>query len=230
MAILEEHQREVESRVKSWEVQGLSFPCPLNACGTAPNSLLRACSSLWRSKLLPSVQLKRLRMAKEISPRKNITSFANSTATSSHPHRHGEEHQSVSSPHSPSIPVHRTKHRTKPHHPHPTRETSQKLLLLATTPISTETRLCGVSCASFRSSPLPTLTPTRVKCSIIDSYKNKLVLVCDLSFLAPQFLPALSLHLPRKHLQEWPIQGAQQCNSSPPNDSWVLLWLYLFSK
>lgn len=71
--MLEEHHQEVESWVKSGEVQGLSFPCPLNACGTArpkARPLLRACSSAWRSELLPSAQPKWLRMAKEISPRK----------------------------------------------------------------------------------------------------------------------------------------------------------------
>lgn len=71
--MLEEHHQEVESWVKSGEVQGLSFPCPLNACGTArpkARPLLRACSSAWRSELLPSAQPKWLRMAKEILPRK----------------------------------------------------------------------------------------------------------------------------------------------------------------
>lgn len=73
MTMLEEHHQEVESWVKSGEVQDLSFPCPLNACETAwpkARPLLRACSSPWRSKLLPSAQPKR--MAKEISPRKKV--------------------------------------------------------------------------------------------------------------------------------------------------------------
>lgn len=35
--MFEEYQPEEESWVKSGEVQGLSFPCPLKACGTTPN-------------------------------------------------------------------------------------------------------------------------------------------------------------------------------------------------
>lgn len=102
MTILEEHQWEVESWVKSCEVEGVSFPCPLNACGAAPSipwpkagPLLRACSSLWRSKLFPSAQPKWLQLARDFTKEKR-SGFANSTATSSPPHRHGEEHQSAS--------------------------------------------------------------------------------------------------------------------------------------
>lgn len=74
---------------------------------------------------------------KEISPRKNI--LANFTATSSPPHQHRRATLECFFPYSPSIPIHRTKHSPLPSHPHPTRETSQRRLLLAATPISTET-------------------------------------------------------------------------------------------
>lgn len=102
--------------------------------------LLRACSSAWRSELLPSAQPKWLWTAKEISPAEKLLALP---IPLPRPHLHtgmGEEHYSASSPDSPTIPVHRTKHSALPHHPHPTRETSQRLLL-ATTPIFTETWL-----------------------------------------------------------------------------------------
>lgn len=44
------------------------------------------------------------------------------------------------------------------------------------------------------------------------------MVLCDLPFLAPQFLPALSLHLPRKwRLREWPIQGARTAMQLQPS-------------
>lgn len=228
--------RKLGKKLRSW---GVSFPCPLNAWGLLPalpwpkaGPLLRACSSLWRSKLLPSAQPKWLQMAGDFTKEK-CSSFAYSTATSSPPHRHGEEHQSASSPGSPSIPVHRTKLRLLPHHPHPTREPGQRLLLLATTPISAETWLFGAFDASFPSSPLPTLTSTRVKCSIINPCKNKLVLE-QWPFVIYPFLPhnfCQRCHCTSQgNIYKVTNPRSPHRNFSPPHDSWALLWLCLFSK
>lgn len=236
--MLEEHWHwEVESWVKSWEVQGLFSPCPLNAWGTAPNTpwpkarpLLRACSSTSRSELLPSAQPKRATNGKRDFTKEKSTSFANSTATASPPQRLGREHLSASSP---SISIHKTKYSPLPHQPRPTGQTSQRLLLLATTPISIVTWLCGASDASFLSSPLPTLHPTGVKCCIINPCKSRLVLEQRSFVICPFLAHSFCQHCHCTSRGNVSQSGQSKvptkyCNSSPPNDSWALLWVCIY--
>lgn len=223
--MLEEHHQEVESWVKSGEVQGLSFPCPLNACGTArpkARPLLRACSSPWRSELLPSAQPKWLRMAKEISPRKKHN-FANSTATSSPPHRHGRATLECFLPWQPlhSYPQGQAQSLDSPSPRHEGDKSETAPAAYNTLQqLTTETWLCAAFGASFPSSPLPTPTPTWVKCGIINPSQNELVLE-QWSFVIHPFLPhhfCQRCHCTSQgntHESDWSKVPTQQWNSSP---------------
>lgn len=232
MTKLEEHHQEVESWVKSGEVQGLSFPCPLDACGTAwpkARPLLRACSSPWRSKLLPCAQPKWLQMAKEISPRKKVQLCQL--------HCHGlTSTQAWESNTRVLLPLTAPPFLSTGPSTVPTPQGRQA----ETAPAGYNTHLywnltlwCLWCIISFFSPPNPnSYTSQMWHYQPIPKWVSVGTMVlCDSPFLAPPFLPALSLHLPRKRPQEWPIQGAHTAMKLQPlNASWALLWLSLFSK